>query len=158
MFNLGPLEVIAILVVALVVFGPNRLPEIGKQVGRAIREVKKFQSSIQDEVKDVFDVNSKPAQTGFPQQTAAERAAAESAANAFRGNSTAAATPADGATPTDGATPAPTDGETGAAAPAAATGEAAGDVPKPIPGQTDLFGGEAEPKDVPAGPDESSPR
>ena len=34
MFNLGPLELVAIFVVALLVFGPEKLPEMGKQVGQ----------------------------------------------------------------------------------------------------------------------------
>ena len=35
MFNLGPFELVAIFVVALLVFGPEKLPEMGKQVGKA---------------------------------------------------------------------------------------------------------------------------
>jgi TatA/E family protein of Tat protein translocase len=55
MFNLGPFELLAILVVALLVFGPEKLPEIGKQVGKAMREFKKFQASMQDNVRDVIE-------------------------------------------------------------------------------------------------------
>lgn len=51
----GPLEIIVILVIALLVFGPNKLPEIGKQVGKAVREFKKFQASFNDEVRDLVD-------------------------------------------------------------------------------------------------------
>ena len=42
--QIGPAEIIVILLVGMLVFGPSRLPEIGKQVGRAMREVKKFQA------------------------------------------------------------------------------------------------------------------
>ena len=38
--SIGPLELALILVVALIVFGPKRLPELGKSMGRAIREFK----------------------------------------------------------------------------------------------------------------------
>jgi sec-independent protein translocase protein TatA len=38
--SIGPLELALILVVALVVFGPKRLPELGKSMGRGIREFK----------------------------------------------------------------------------------------------------------------------
>jgi sec-independent protein translocase protein TatA len=38
--SVGPLELAVILVVALVVFGPKRLPELGKSMGRGIREFK----------------------------------------------------------------------------------------------------------------------
>lgn len=55
MFNLGPLELIVIFVVALLVFGPNKLPEIGRQVGRAIREFRQFQNSFQTELRDVLE-------------------------------------------------------------------------------------------------------
>ena len=51
----GPLEIIVILVIALLVFGPNKLPEIGKQVGKAVREFKRFQASFNEEVRDFVD-------------------------------------------------------------------------------------------------------
>ncbi len=57
MFNLGPLELMAIFVVALLVFGPDKLPEIGRQVGRAIREFRRIQSSFQTDLGDAFDTH-----------------------------------------------------------------------------------------------------
>ena len=38
--NIGPLEIAVVLVLALVVFGPKRLPELGKSLGNGIREFK----------------------------------------------------------------------------------------------------------------------
>jgi sec-independent protein translocase protein TatA len=38
--NIGPLEIGIVLVIALVVFGPKRLPELGSSLGRGIREFK----------------------------------------------------------------------------------------------------------------------
>lgn len=38
--SIGPLELAVILVVVLVVFGPRRLPELGKSIGKGIREFK----------------------------------------------------------------------------------------------------------------------
>ena len=52
--QLGPAEVLVILVVALMVFGPSRLPEIGRQVGRGMREFRKFQEGIKGEVSGLF--------------------------------------------------------------------------------------------------------
>lgn len=52
--SLGPAEILVILVIALLVFGPNRLPEIGRQVGRGVREFRKFQDSIKGDLGDVF--------------------------------------------------------------------------------------------------------
>jgi len=55
MFNLGPLELLAILVVALLVFGPDKLPEIGKQVGKAMKEFKQFQAHVHEQARDVIE-------------------------------------------------------------------------------------------------------
>ena len=60
MFNLGPFELVAIFVVALLVFGPDKLPEMGKQVGKAFREFKKFQESMNSQVRDVLEPISGP--------------------------------------------------------------------------------------------------
>jgi len=38
--NIGPLEIIVVLVIALIVFGPKRLPELGNSLGKGIREFK----------------------------------------------------------------------------------------------------------------------
>jgi TatA/E family protein of Tat protein translocase len=60
MFNLGPFELVAIFVVALLVFGPDRLPEMGRQVGKAVRDFRKFQESMQSQVRDVLEPISGP--------------------------------------------------------------------------------------------------
>ena len=44
--NLGPMEILVILVVALIVFGPKKLPEIGKSIGKGMREFKKASSDV----------------------------------------------------------------------------------------------------------------
>jgi sec-independent protein translocase protein TatA len=38
--NIGPLELIVVLIVALVVLGPKKLPDVGRSVGRGMREFK----------------------------------------------------------------------------------------------------------------------
>jgi sec-independent protein translocase protein TatA len=57
MFGLGIPELIVIFVIALVVFGPKKLPELGKSIGRAMAEFKKaseeFQESVRSEMKEV---------------------------------------------------------------------------------------------------------
>ncbi|MDX6660063.1 MAG: sec-independent protein translocase protein TatA, partial [Solirubrobacteraceae bacterium] len=40
MANIGPLELAIVLIIALVVLGPKKLPEMGKSVGRGMREFK----------------------------------------------------------------------------------------------------------------------
>ncbi|MBW3537128.1 MAG: twin-arginine translocase TatA/TatE family subunit [Actinobacteria bacterium] len=53
--NLGPMEILVVLVVALIVLGPKRLPEAGRQVGRALSEVRRWSESMQAEVRGVLD-------------------------------------------------------------------------------------------------------
>ena len=56
--NVGPLELAIVLIIALVIFGPKRLPELGRSMGRGIRE---FRSSIAGKDDDEED-SSQPAQ------------------------------------------------------------------------------------------------
>ncbi len=53
--SLGPAEILVILLVALVVFGPKRLPEVGRQVGGAMRELRKMQDTMRSELSTVLD-------------------------------------------------------------------------------------------------------
>ena len=51
--NIGPLEIAIVLIIVLIIFGPNRLPELGRSMGRGIRE---FRGSISgDDDKDDSD-------------------------------------------------------------------------------------------------------
>ena len=50
--RLGITELILILVVALVIFGPAKLPEIGKAVGKSLREFKKETSNLMGDGED----------------------------------------------------------------------------------------------------------
>ena len=49
--NIGPLEIVVVLIIALIVFGPKRLPELGRSLGKGIRE---FRGSLggNDDDKD----------------------------------------------------------------------------------------------------------
>jgi sec-independent protein translocase protein TatA len=53
MLNIGPQELLLILVIALLVVGPRRLPELGRSIGKGIRELRK----AQDEVRKTIQVN-----------------------------------------------------------------------------------------------------
>ena len=46
MFDISPIQILIVLVIALLVFGPKRLPEMGKSIGRGIRE---FKTAIVDD-------------------------------------------------------------------------------------------------------------
>jgi sec-independent protein translocase protein TatA len=47
-FNIGPMELIVVLIIALVVLGPKKLPEVGKSLGRGMREFKESISGMAD--------------------------------------------------------------------------------------------------------------
>jgi len=51
MFGLGMPELLLIFVIALIVFGPKKLPDLGKSIGRAMAEFKKAQEEFQESVK-----------------------------------------------------------------------------------------------------------
>ncbi len=52
--NIGPWELIFILLIALIVVGPGKLPEVAKGMGKAAREFKKATSGVQKEINDVM--------------------------------------------------------------------------------------------------------
>jgi sec-independent protein translocase protein TatA len=58
--NVGPAEILVILVVALIVFGPKRLPEVGRQVGAAMREVRRMQNTVRAELDTVLHPDVTP--------------------------------------------------------------------------------------------------
>jgi len=55
MFNIGLPELLIIVAIALIVFGPNKLPELARAFGRAMREFKK----ATEEVKQSFEAETK---------------------------------------------------------------------------------------------------
>jgi len=46
--NVGPLEIAIVLVIVLVIFGPKRLPELGRSMGRGIHELRGSLSASED--------------------------------------------------------------------------------------------------------------
>jgi sec-independent protein translocase protein TatA len=48
MFNIGMPELMVVFIVALLVFGPKRLPEIGRQLGKAMRSFKQATMDLKD--------------------------------------------------------------------------------------------------------------
>jgi sec-independent protein translocase protein TatA len=57
--NIGPLEIIIVLVVVLLIFGPKRLPDLGRSLGGGMRE---FKDSITGKSKDdeIASADAKP--------------------------------------------------------------------------------------------------
>src|SRR5215207_4407009 len=61
--SLGPAEILVVLVIALLVFGPNKMPDIARQVGKGFREFRRVQQHLKSELRDVvseFDSPSSP--------------------------------------------------------------------------------------------------
>ena len=56
--NVGPMELIVILAIALIVLGPKRLPEVGKSLGKGMRE---FKDSLSGEGEGERDEDERPA-------------------------------------------------------------------------------------------------
>jgi sec-independent protein translocase protein TatB len=54
MGNLGLTEIMVVLIVALIVLGPNRLPGAARQLGKALQEFRRVSNDFQTEVRDAF--------------------------------------------------------------------------------------------------------
>ena len=55
----GPLELMVILVIALIVLGPQKLPEAARSVGKGMRELKESLTAEDDDEPDTYDEPSK---------------------------------------------------------------------------------------------------
>jgi Tat protein translocase TatB subunit len=55
MFNVGPMELILILLVALVVVGPKRLPEVGRTIGKSLRELRRATEDVRSSFEADLD-------------------------------------------------------------------------------------------------------
>ncbi len=58
--NIGGTELIVILFVVFIFFGPKKLPEIGKGLGKGISEFKRAMRGIQDDIENATKIDSKP--------------------------------------------------------------------------------------------------
>lgn len=69
--NLGIPEIFVILLVALIVFGPHRLPDVARQVGAAMRQLRQLQESVKSELDTVLhpDLNPEPTSTPHVEET-----------------------------------------------------------------------------------------
>lgn len=100
MGTLGPAEILVILLVALLVLGPERLPDAARKVGQFVGEVRKIGSGFQNELRDAMNVTTTGPDQPDPKATAATGGPA-SEHGMVSGPSTELA---------PGAPPAPTDG------------------------------------------------
>ncbi len=59
--SIGLPELIVILVLALIIFGPGKLPDVGKAVGKALNEFKKASSDVKESLKEEENKEEKKA-------------------------------------------------------------------------------------------------
>jgi TatA/E family protein of Tat protein translocase len=72
-FGIGPLELIVILILALLIFGPDRLPEIGAKLGKAMRGMRQATREFSREIEQAREAVEAPAQEiAQPLQEAAQ--------------------------------------------------------------------------------------
>jgi sec-independent protein translocase protein TatA len=70
--NIGPLEIVIVLVVVLLIFGPKRLPDLGRSLGSGMRE---FKDSVTGKDKDEPAEIQRPAEGPVTQASAEDPAA-----------------------------------------------------------------------------------
>jgi sec-independent protein translocase protein TatB len=77
MLNVGPLELLLVLAVALIVVGPERLPELARSVGRVIRQFREVQDEVRDMVSSGVDDEVREAASEFKKATGGIRRATD---------------------------------------------------------------------------------
>jgi sec-independent protein translocase protein TatB len=95
MFNIGGGEFLVILLVALIVLGPHRLPEAARQAGKVMGELRRISSGFQNELRsalDEADTTTTATSRRSPLETTAARSAADAAVDPEVAAAIAAAT------------------------------------------------------------------
>jgi sec-independent protein translocase protein TatB len=60
MFNVGAGELMVILLIALIVLGPDKLPEAARKIGNVMGELRRMSSGFQDEMRSAMDEVTRP--------------------------------------------------------------------------------------------------
>jgi Tat protein translocase TatB subunit len=58
--SIGPMEILVVSVLGLIVFGPDKLPEIARTVGAFFRQVQSMAEEVKQEFSDGLDVSDEP--------------------------------------------------------------------------------------------------
>jgi sec-independent protein translocase protein TatA len=72
--NIGPLEIVVVLIIALIVFGPKRLPELGRSLGKGIRE---FRGSLGGDLDEDEEKRAPQRELGAAERDGAEEPVAQ---------------------------------------------------------------------------------
>jgi Tat protein translocase TatB subunit len=85
MFDIGMQELIVIFIVALLIFGPKRLPELGKTIGKGVAEIKKamhgVKEQIDSEIRDIEHSSAPPNAEGGVQENKSDKGETEETKN-----------------------------------------------------------------------------
>ncbi|HET8734688.1 MAG TPA: twin-arginine translocase TatA/TatE family subunit [Anaeromyxobacteraceae bacterium] len=144
MFGLGFGEIVVILVLALVLLGPQKLPEVAKQLGKGLRDFRKATDDLKGQFERELYADERPARPKIAPPTAAAPVAATApqpvpaaSVENVPGLDAALAEPVPAAPATPAAAPVPSPGASGpdAVSPGSAgTAPAASPAPPPGPG------------------------
>ena len=58
--QIGPLEIIVVAMIALIVFGPEKLPGLARSIGRAMNELRRMATEVKSEFEDLDDEPVRP--------------------------------------------------------------------------------------------------
>lgn len=58
MFNIGLPELLVVLVIVLITFGPSRLPDIARALGKSVRDFKSASDQVKEEVRGAASLNA----------------------------------------------------------------------------------------------------
>ncbi len=72
MFNVGPEKLMVVLLIALVVLGPDKLPNAARQIGKYLNEFRRISQGFQQELRSAMDVTNTSAAAAAQSEPAAE--------------------------------------------------------------------------------------
>jgi TatA/E family protein of Tat protein translocase len=165
--GVGPLEIVVILVIALLVFGPDKLPEIGAKLGQSVRELRNLSREITREVDTVREAVAGPVEelsrpfqeaNQIVQQVSQAAEAVHNPGQALEKALVGQLAPAKAAAPKTENTIAPPEvGAHGAAVPASEVVPAAGSLPPAAAGPSELPANAPSASDAPVPEEDAIP-